>query len=120
MKTMTVYQTDHDGCYLYPVVANELALQPDSFNIPYGAVETEPPEAASGTVAQWADGAWQLVADNRGTVLYVAATGVQYEFGCTVEIDSASVSYNGLGPIPAWLSATAPAAQPAADAGAVA
>ncbi|KDB09779.1 hypothetical protein LIG30_1263 [Burkholderia sp. lig30] len=110
MKTMTVYQTDHDGCYLYPVVANELALQPDSFNIPYGAVETEPPAAASGMVAQWSNGAWATVLDNRSTALYVASTGAQYPIGGSVEVGGASVSYNGLGPIPSWLTTTAPAA----------
>lgn len=110
MSSLTVYQTDADGAYLFPVQANEIALQPGQFNIPYGAVEAEPPTVPSGQVAQWVDGAWSTVEDNRSATLYVASSGEQYTLGESIEVDSASVSYNGLGAIPNWLTTTAPAA----------
>ena len=43
----TVYQANDDGLFLYETVANELALTPGSFNIPYGAFEDAPPATTS-------------------------------------------------------------------------
>lgn len=112
MKTMTVYQTDPaTGAFMYQTVANEIPLQPGEFNIPDSCVETAPPTVTAGHVAQWSNGAWQEVQDNRSATLYVASTSCEYPIGSSVEVDSASVSYNGLGPVPAWLTTTAPAAQ---------
>lgn len=39
----TVFQTNDDGLFLYESMANELALTPGAFNIPYGAYEDMPP-----------------------------------------------------------------------------
>ncbi|CAN0622121.1 conserved protein of unknown function [Burkholderia multivorans] len=108
MEVKIVYQTDvATGAFMYAATAHE-TLQPSHFNIPFGCVETPPPDAPAGQVAQWVDGAWQLVADNRGGPLYVVASGAQYEIGRTVEVNNASVSYNGLGAVPGWLTATEP------------
>ncbi|WZB70777.1 hypothetical protein WJ968_37155 [Achromobacter xylosoxidans] len=37
-----VYQTDSDGLYLYESIANELAMTPGRFNVPFGAYEDAP------------------------------------------------------------------------------
>lgn len=108
MTTLTVYQTDGTGAYLYPLEANEIALQPGEFNIPFGAVETAPPVASSGQVPQWSNGAWTIVEDSRNLTFFVVATGDTYTLGSQIEVDSASVSFNGLGAVPAWLTTTAP------------
>lgn len=112
MTTLTVYQTDDAGAYLFPVQANEIALQPTEFNIPYGAVEEAPPPVPAGQVAQWSNGEWLTVVDNRNVTLYVASSGAPYTLGESIEVDNASVRYNGLGLIPSWLTTAAPAEQP--------
>lgn len=108
MKTKVVYQTNPDGLFLYETVANELALQPGSFNVPYGAVGTPPPEVAAGAVARWTGEEWVSVEDHRGDVLYVADSGELYSLGSAVEVNEDEVNYAGWGPVPAWLTPTAP------------
>ncbi|AJC15147.1 hypothetical protein [Pandoraea sputorum] len=108
MEPKTVYQTDEHGRFLYPTTAHELFLSPGKYNVPYGAVETEPPDTETGKVQKWTDGVWKLVEDNRGKSLYVVHSGDKYSLSTVVEIDGESVTYHGAGPIPAWLAETPP------------
>lgn len=118
-RQKTVWQSDLLGFLLYPVIAYELTLQPGSFNIPFGAVESEPWPAPAGMVNRanddWA--AWVLVEDHRRDALYYVkepATGEKqavlelYRMGAVIEIDGQTESYDGGGPIPTWLTATPP------------
>lgn len=114
-KTKTVFQTDHDGVYLYPVQANELALVPDLFNIPFGAYEDEPPPAPAGMVARRAQGAWALAEDHRNVPLWLVHTGESYTPGASVELEGLPVHYRGIGPIPEWLTADAAAVRPGVE-----
>lgn len=102
-KTKTVFQTDLDGLYLYEVVANELAMEPGSFNIPFGAQEVAPPAAPTGQVARWTGSAWALVEDHRATTFYYTESGQAYTFGSTFEFEGIAVSYKGWGAVPPWL-----------------
>jgi hypothetical protein len=98
-----VYQTNHYGLFLYETVANELALEPGSFNIPYGAHESAPPPTEAGTVARWDDDAWTVVEDHRGDALFVKSSGTPYELGSEATVNGEAVSYPGWGPVPGWL-----------------
>ncbi|WP_353191951.1 phage tail protein [Pandoraea pnomenusa] len=109
MEEKTVYQTDAAGFFLYRTTAHELFLSPGEFNVPYGAVEAEPPAANDGSVPKWDGEKWMIVEDHRQKSLYVVATGAAYTLGDTVELNSESVTYDGGGPIPAWLTLDAPA-----------
>jgi len=103
----TVYQTDVDGLYMYPTVANELDLAPGYYNIPYGAYEDEPPAAPDGMVARRVGDEWELVQDHRRTELWLA-TGALYTIGQETEVDGETVSYPGWGPLPDWLTDVEP------------
>lgn len=107
-KTKTVYQTDADGLYLYPVEANELALAEGIFNIPYAAVEDQPPVAPAGMVARRAEGIWALAEDRRRTPLWLSSTGEPYALGREVEVNGSTTSYPGWGTLPDWLTDAAP------------
>ncbi|MCI3205835.1 MULTISPECIES: phage tail protein [Pandoraea] len=108
MELKTVYQTDERGLFLYPTTAHELYLSPGEYNIPFGAVEAEPPVTEDGTVQKWIEGAWTVVEDNRHKRLYVARSAEEYQLGATIEINGESVTYHGDGPIPEWLTDTRP------------
>jgi hypothetical protein len=108
VKKKTVYQTDVDGLFMYETEANELALDPGRFNVPYGATETPPPPVAVGSVARWTGTAWEEVEDHRGETLYRVETGEPYEPRSLVEIDGEDVTYPGWGELPGWLTASAP------------
>ena len=78
MATKTVYQSDPiSGIYLFTTQANELALAPGLFNIPFGAYEEAPPAVPEGEVAQWnpTSSAWMAVEDHRGETFYLVRTG---------------------------------------------
>lgn len=109
MNHIVVYQTNAFGFFLYEDKACELLLQPGEFNVPFGAVETPPPEAGAGFIQKLVDGEWTVVEDHRDVDLYVIATGDRYQLGTHVDVDNASVTYDGGGPIPAWLTDVAPA-----------
>lgn len=111
MKTKTVFQTDLDGLFLYETVANELALQPGSFNVPYGAVDSPPPQLPQGYVARWAGTTWESVEDHRADTLYVVDTGALYTRGSVVEVGDEEAAYAGWGPVPKWLTTSAPVPQ---------
>jgi hypothetical protein len=53
MSTLTVYQTDDEGIYLYETQAYSFALDPDNFNIPYRAVTVKVPAIPEGQRARW-------------------------------------------------------------------
>lgn len=110
----TVYQTNDDGLFLYESVANELALAPGSFNIPFGAYEDAPPQALAGKCARRIGNAWVQVDDHRTTPLWVVDTGAPYSAGSEHDGAGGKVSYPGWGMLPAWLTAVEPP-QPAAD-----
>ncbi|MPT39777.1 MAG: phage tail protein [Achromobacter sp.] len=111
MATKTVYQTDPaSGIYLFPTQANELALAPGIFNIPFGAYEDAPPEVEPGHVAQrdHTGSGWTVVEDHRGEVFYLVDGGAQYSLGSVVDVDGQPMSYPGWGKVPAWLTQDAP------------
>lgn len=108
METKTVYQADQHGFFLYPTVANELALSPGSFNVPYGACEDAPPLFGSGWVAKRDGDRWVVVEDHRGKAFYLVSSGEEYRLGNAVEVDGESVTYDGGGSIPAWLTTEKP------------
>lgn len=109
MKAKNVFQTDPHGFFLYPTMAHELNLSPDSFNVPYGAVEMAPPAAKEGSIPKWDGSAWTVVEDHRDLKLYIARDGAEYQFASAVDLDGESVTYDGGGPIPSWLTETPPA-----------
>ncbi|VVD98358.1 hypothetical protein PCO31110_02007 [Pandoraea communis] len=108
MESKVVYQADEVGFFLYPTMAYELYLSPGDFNVPYGAVEAQPPTVEGGMVPMWDGAAWSVVEDHRGKKLYVAHTGHEYQLGAAVDVSGESVTYHGGGPIPPWLTETAP------------
>lgn len=57
----TVYQTDRNGNYVGPMLADESPLEPGVFLIPAGCVETAPPSIPAGKMARWTGAAWILV-----------------------------------------------------------
>lgn len=118
MKQKAVYQTDRSGFFLYSTVAYELMLQPGAFNVPFGAVEKEPPATIGGQVARIKDNDWEIVEDHRGDALYLTvaeatedkpAVLMLYAIGSVVSVDGVEVHYDGGGPVPDWLSNTVPA-----------
>lgn len=107
-QQITVYQTDADGLYLHAVTANELAMQPGTYNVPFGARLTAPPEAPAGQVALAVGESWTLVEDHRAATLYRTSDGSEYAIGSTVLDRDQAVRYPGWGPIPDWLTSTRP------------
>ncbi|MFY3950728.1 hypothetical protein ACOTH2_29895, partial [Achromobacter xylosoxidans] len=103
-----VFQTDDDGLYLYKSVANELALTPGEFNIPYGAYVDAPPAPASGKWPRRVGDVWLMVDDYRTTPLWVVETGAPYSIGGEHDGVTGKVSYRGWGPLPAWLTTVEP------------
>jgi len=108
MNQITVYQTDADGAFLHPVVATELALSPGTYNVPFGAKLTAPPDAPEGHVAIAVGENWTAVEDHRKNTLYLADSGEPYALKTTLALNGAAVRYTGLGPIPNWLTLQAP------------
>lgn len=105
-----MYQTDSSGLLngktQYPVKG-------------FGDVVITPPEATEGHIARWSSsvdrhdptfgegdtGSWEVIEDNRKVDLYIEH-GQKYEIGS----DHDGQSYDGLGPVPDWLSKTEPPA----------
>ncbi|KAA0983768.1 phage tail protein [Pseudomonas sp. ANT_J28] len=75
MDVKTVYQTDHLGIYVGPVVADESPVEPGVFLIPGGCVEIAPPAIPEHKVAWWSGQDWQLVDYLGGLVVYSIDTG---------------------------------------------
>lgn len=94
-----LYQTDQDtGELLYRHDARPNPLDPDTYLIPGGCVEEEPPAAPTGSVPVYRDGVWSVVEDHRGETVYVDGIATVI---CT------------LGELPAGASMTPP--EPSAD-----
>lgn len=103
-----VFQTDDNGLYLYSSVANELALTPGSFNIPFGAHEDAPPTPLAGKWPRRQGDAWSMVEDHRSTPLWLVESGAPYSLGAESEVAGNKVSYPGWGPVPTWLTMVTP------------
>lgn len=58
---MLVYQTNSQGVYVGPVLADESPLEPGVWLVPGGCVEVEPPQIPDGQMAIWQAGAWAVV-----------------------------------------------------------
>lgn len=58
---MKVYQTDHDGFYVGPTVADADPLDEGNWLIPAGCVTESPPALSEGQRARFSDGAWVVV-----------------------------------------------------------
>ena len=58
---MQVYQTDHNGFYVGPAVADPDPLDDGNWLIPAGCVTEAPPTLSDGRRAQFANGAWVVV-----------------------------------------------------------
>lgn len=121
LGTKDVYQTDALGFFMYQTIANELALAPGHFNIPFGAYEEKPLPAPAGMVSRRVAGQWAHVEDHRTDVLYYeqtpgaedqSAVVLQYQIGQVVEVGGVDVSYDGGGPLPEWLTDVAPVITP--------
>jgi hypothetical protein len=108
MTTKKYYQLDADNCFAFAGEAVAFTDDPERYNVPYDAVLIAPPSVPAGSVAQWDGATWQIVEDHRRDTLYRAADVQPYRLGDDVGGDS----YNGLGPIPAWLSQTPPVLPP--------
>jgi len=109
MNQITVYQTDPDGAFLHPVIATELALSPGTYNIPFGAKLTPPPDdVPEGKVVVAVLEGWGTLEDHRKDTLYLVDTGEPYTLKTTLAINGIAVRYTGLGTIPDWLTDQAP------------
>jgi hypothetical protein len=58
---MHVYQTDHNGFYVVPAVADADPLDEGKWLIPAGCVTEAPPPLAEGQRAKFANGSWIVV-----------------------------------------------------------
>ncbi len=103
-----VFQADDNGLFLYKSVANELALTPGSFNIPFGAHADAPPTPPVGKWPRRLGDTWSMVEDYRSTPLWLVETGAPYSIGAEHDGAGGKVSYPGWGPLPAWLTMVEP------------
>lgn len=117
MSSITVYQADMAGFFLYDVKAYELALQEGEYNIPFMALRAAPKDAPPGYVNRVAGDDWVVVEDHREDVLYYVKTPAtedkpalieRYQMASVVAVDGQNVSFDGGGPIPSWLTSVAP------------
>lgn len=60
---MQVYQTDREGFYVGPSLADPDPLDVGSWLIPGGCVTVEPPATGDRQRAQWVDGGWTIVTE---------------------------------------------------------
>jgi hypothetical protein len=58
---MQVYQTDKNGFYVGPAVADPDPMDEGNWLLPGGCVAGEPPALSEGQRAQFVDGAWLVV-----------------------------------------------------------
>ena len=112
----SVFQTDDDGLFLYETVANDLPvarrLQRALWRLSRCAARRQRPLAAL-------DGQW--LADGRRPSRHAAmggGNGESYAIGSKIKLRGGvdDLRYPGWGPLPAWLSDTAPQ-RPAEGAG---
>lgn len=100
-----VYQLDPNGVLVGEAVANECERTPGYWLIPGGCVDTEtlPPVVQEGFAARFVDGEWVVVEDHRRNKLFLY-DGRVYQIDDEVN----GQRYDGLGPLPAWLSVVEP------------
>lgn len=84
--------------YLSEVEVNESPLERDVYLIPAGAYVDAPPSSKDGYAIVRQGDKWKYIEDNRAAELY-SQSGEKYEF---------TGEYNGLGPVPDWLSTEPP------------
>lgn len=91
---------DQDGFFLEPVYADPSPADPGAFLIPGGAIDYEPPECRPGKCYR-PDGndGWDEFDDYRNVQTVLVDNGVPYTYGQVVN----GLTYNGIGPVPAWL-----------------
>lgn len=104
-----LHQVDENGIYLH---SQEYSSKP------FRAVAADLPTIDAGELAQWSTalnpvtdeawgdvgtGTWAVLADNRTTPLYLTADGSRY----TIDQEVSGESFNGVGPVPVWLTTTA-------------
>ena len=53
MKTVTTYQTDEAGLFMYEDKAQQFALDPKRYNVAFRAVLRQPPATPEGKRARW-------------------------------------------------------------------
>lgn len=58
---MQVYQTNHEGFYVGPTLADQDPLDEANWLIPAGCVTEAPPVLRDGQLAQFTNGAWVVV-----------------------------------------------------------
>ena len=73
----TVCQLAEAGLFVTTTQAWPDPMQPESWLIPAGCIDTEPPAAKAGQAAQWQPEkkAWQYIADHRGQTAYRTDNG---------------------------------------------
>ena len=73
----TVCQLDADGLFVTATQAWPDPMQPESWLIPAGCIDTEPPAAKAGQAAKWDADAkkWQYIPDHRGQTAYQTSDG---------------------------------------------
>lgn len=98
-----VSQLGPDGYLVCPTIADESPLEPGVFLIPGGAIDRAPPEMQPGIAYRPDDAGdgWIEEEDHRIETLYRTSDGEMYPLGTS----HADETYNGIGPIPAWLTA---------------
>lgn len=98
-----VSQLGPDGYLVGPTIADESPLEPGVFLIPGGAIDRVPPEIQPGIAYRPDDAGdgWIEEEDHRIETLYRTSDGAVYPFGA----QHADETYNGIGLIPAWLTA---------------
>lgn len=67
---MEVYQTDHNGFYVGPTVADIDPLDTTNHLIPANCVTVQPPEIGLDQLAQWVNGAWVIVTQESEPALH--------------------------------------------------
>ncbi len=113
LRKKTVYQADIDDFYLFPWKRTSCLFAP-AFNIPFGAYEDalrecsgrlrRPPQPGRKPAGTWL----KIIAPRRSTPL----TAARSTRGTVVEVCARSAAIL-VGPIPDWLTPTAPTPEPA-------
>ena len=111
----SVFQTDDDGLFLYETVANDLPCRPAPTTCPLAPIPMRRPRQARGRAGRAMAGRWsKTIAPRR----YGWRKRGVYAIGSKIKLRGGvdDLRYPGWGPLPAWLSDTAPQ-RPAEGAG---
>jgi hypothetical protein len=113
MQSKIVYQANEKDFFIHDVEIYK--GESGEFVIPYRAYEDSPHPIPEGFCARrlgGVSGHWAIGEDHRRDALYVAGTATKYEIDHIEVADGVELVYGGFGPLPAWLSATAPEPSP--------